>query len=80
MQKLVINQAVEAMGLAAAQTLATVFDGVTRHSPEGFWFKRRAEQYGWQDAVAWRDSGRPMPDGDDAHDELGRMQGEEAPR
>jgi enoyl-CoA hydratase len=80
MQKLVINQAVEAMGLAAAQTLATVFDGITRHSPEGFWFKRRAEQYGWQDAVAWRDSGRPMPDGDDAHDELGRMQGEEAPR
>jgi enoyl-CoA hydratase len=80
MQKLVINQAVEAMGLAAAQTLATVFDGITRHSPEGFWFKRRAELHGWHDAVDWRDSGRPMPDGDEAHDEIRRMQDEEAGR
>jgi enoyl-CoA hydratase len=62
MQKLVINQAVEAMGLAQAQTLATVFDGITRHSPEGLWFKRYAEAHGFPAAVAWRDSGRELPD------------------
>ena len=33
MQKMVINQAVEAMGLKNTQRLATVFDGITRHSP-----------------------------------------------
>lgn len=66
MQKLVVNQAIEAMGLAAAQTLATTFDGITRHSAEGFWFKRYAETAGWHEAVAWRDSGRPIPDGAEA--------------
>lgn len=35
MQKLVINQAVEAMGLEQTQMFATLFDGITRHSPEG---------------------------------------------
>ena len=40
MQKLVINQAIEAMGLKNTQLLATVFDGITRHSPEGVNFKR----------------------------------------
>ncbi|MFM2421987.1 MAG: hypothetical protein RL291_517, partial [Pseudomonadota bacterium] len=33
MQKLVINQAIEAMGLKTTQMIATVFDGITRHSP-----------------------------------------------
>jgi enoyl-CoA hydratase len=66
MQKLVVNQAIEAMGLSAAQTLATTFDGITRHSAEGFWFKRYAETHGWHEAVAWRDSGRPIPDGAEA--------------
>ena len=35
MQKTVVNQAIENMGLASTQTLATLFDGITRHSPEG---------------------------------------------
>jgi hypothetical protein len=34
MQKLVVNQAIEAMGLKNTQVLATIFDGITRHSPE----------------------------------------------
>ncbi|MCB9760255.1 MAG: crotonase/enoyl-CoA hydratase family protein [Alphaproteobacteria bacterium] len=63
MHKMVINQAVEAMGLGRTQTLATFFDGVTRHSPEGLWFKRYAEDHGFHAAVAWRDSGRPIPEG-----------------
>ena len=40
MQKLVINQAIEATGLMNTQRLATIFDGITRHSPEGLNFKR----------------------------------------
>lgn len=57
MQKMVINQAVEAMGLAQTQRLATIFDGITRHSPEGINFKTRAEENGWKQAVHERDSG-----------------------
>jgi len=62
MQKLVINQAVDAMGLEQSQMFATLFDGITRHSPEGLWFKRYAEAHGFAAAVAWRDSGRELPD------------------
>jgi enoyl-CoA hydratase len=57
MQKLVTNQAVEAMGLAATQRLATIFDGVARHTPEGVAFKARAEEVGFKEAVAERDAG-----------------------
>jgi enoyl-CoA hydratase len=57
MQKLVINQAVEAMGMHQTQMFATVFDGITRHSPEGINFKHRAEQVGWKQAVRERDEG-----------------------
>jgi enoyl-CoA hydratase len=63
MQKLMINQAYENMGLANTQMIATLFDGITRHSPEGFWFKRHAERHGFHAAVEWRDSGRPIPEG-----------------
>ncbi len=62
MHKLVINQAIEHMGLEQTQMFATVFDGITRHSPEGLWFKRYAETYGFPAAVEWRDSGRPLPE------------------
>jgi len=57
MQKMVINQAVEAMGLNETQRLATLFDGITRHSPEGINFKTRAENVGWKQAVDERDRG-----------------------
>jgi enoyl-CoA hydratase len=57
MQKLMINQALENMGLRSTQTLATVFDGIARHSPEGAAFKRRAESVGWAEAVRERDLG-----------------------
>jgi enoyl-CoA hydratase len=63
MQKLMINQAYENMGLASTQMMATLFDGITRHSPEGMWFKRYAEQHGFHEAVGWRDSGKPIPEG-----------------
>ena len=57
MQKMVINQAIEAMGLLNTQRLATVFDGITRHSPEGLNFKARSEGVGWKQAVDERDRG-----------------------
>jgi enoyl-CoA hydratase len=66
MHKLVVNQLLDAMGLDQAQVLATVFDGITRHNPEGMWFRRRAQLYGYKDAVAWRDSGGPIPEGAEA--------------
>jgi enoyl-CoA hydratase/carnithine racemase len=62
MQKLVINQAIERLGLEQTQMFATLFDGITRHSPEGLWFKRYAEKFGFPAAVEWRDSGRTIPE------------------
>jgi hypothetical protein len=52
-----INQAVEAMGLAETQRLATIFDGITRHSPEGLNFMDRSNAVGWKQAVKERDQG-----------------------
>lgn len=57
MHKLMINQAFENMGLRTTQMFATLFDGITRHSPEGMAFKRRAETVGWKEAVRERDFG-----------------------
>ena len=68
MQKMVINQAIEAGGMMETQRLATVFDGITRHSPEGLNFRNRVEETGWRQAVRERDHGnfdwttyRPIP-------------------
>jgi enoyl-CoA hydratase len=63
MQKLMINQAFDNMGLAGTQILATLFDGITRHSPEGRWFQELARVRGFHEAVEWRDSGRWIPEG-----------------
>jgi enoyl-CoA hydratase len=60
MQKLMINQALANMGLETTQMLATIFDGITRHSPEGMAFKRRAEKVGFKRAVQERDSGAAL--------------------
>jgi len=56
-QKLVINQAIDAMGLANTQVLATVFDGITRHSAEGMNLKHRAGKSGGKEAVHERGLG-----------------------
>ena len=56
MQKMVINQTMEAT-LNQTQRLATVFDGITRHSPEGMNFLTRVDQVGWKQAVQERDEG-----------------------
>ena len=56
MHKQVINSAIEAQ-VMQTQRLATVFDGITRHSPEGMNFKKRSETVGWKQAVKERDEG-----------------------
>jgi enoyl-CoA hydratase len=61
MMKMLVNQAYDNMGLNTTQTLATLFDGFARHSPEGFSFKVRTEEVGFKQAVAERDSGDPIP-------------------
>ena len=66
MHKLVVNQVWHSMGLEQSQMFATIFDGITRHNPEGMWFRRYAQAEGFKAAVEWRDSGRPIPQGDEA--------------
>ena len=74
MHKLVVNQVMLTMGLEQSQMLATVFDGITRHNPEGLWFRRYAEVEGFKRAVEWRDSGRPIPEGDEARAQIAELE------
>ncbi len=60
MQKLVINQAYNQMGLETTQMIATLFDGITRYSPEGVAFKERCEEVGFKKAVIERNSGNNL--------------------
>ena len=62
MQKLMINQALESMGLAHTQMIATLFDGMARHSPAGVAWKQHAEEVGYRRAVEDRDGGAPIPE------------------
>ena len=73
MHKMVVNQVMLNMGLEQTQMLATIFDGITRHNPEGLWFRRYAQTHGFKAAIEWRDSGRPIPEGDEARAEIRRM-------
>jgi enoyl-CoA hydratase len=55
MMKLLVNQTLHAQGLHATQVLGTVFDGITRHTDEGYAFQRRAAEAGFREAVRERD-------------------------
>jgi enoyl-CoA hydratase len=55
MMKLLVNQTLYAQGLYATQVLGTVFDGITRHTAEGYAFQRRAAEAGFREAVRERD-------------------------
>jgi enoyl-CoA hydratase len=55
MMKLMLNQAAYAQGLAQSQLLGTVFDGIARHTAEGYGFARRAAEAGFRQAVRDRD-------------------------
>jgi enoyl-CoA hydratase len=55
MMKLLVNQTLYAQGLHATQTFGTVFDGVARHTPEGYAFQTKAAAEGFKAAVRERD-------------------------
>jgi enoyl-CoA hydratase len=55
MMKLLVNQTLYAQGLHATQILGTVFDGITRHTAEGYAFARHAAAEGYREAVRARD-------------------------
>lgn len=55
MMKLLLNQSVMAQGLHTTQMLGTVFDGITRHTREGYAFQQRAAEVGFKQAVRERD-------------------------
>ena len=55
MHKKVINQTVMAQGLHAGQVMGVFFDGIARHTKEGYGFAARAMAEGFKTAVSERD-------------------------
>jgi enoyl-CoA hydratase/carnithine racemase len=55
MMKLLVNQSLYSQGLHATQVLGTVFDGVARHTREGYEFQTLAAREGFRAAVRSRD-------------------------
>jgi enoyl-CoA hydratase len=55
MMKLLVNQETLSRGLHTTQILGTVFDGLARHTAEGYAFQRRAAEAGFREAVRERD-------------------------
>ena len=55
MMKLLVNQETISRGLHTTQILGTVFDGIARHTAEGYAFQQRAAEAGFREAVRERD-------------------------
>jgi len=55
MMKLLVNQSLYAQGLHQTQVLGTIFDGIARHTKEGYTFQQRAAETGFKQAVRERD-------------------------
>jgi enoyl-CoA hydratase len=55
MAKLALNSSLLASGVANSTMVSTVFDGVARHTREGYAFQQRAAAVGFRQAVAERD-------------------------
>ncbi len=55
MMKLLIHQTAANQGLDSSQTLGMVFDGIARHTREGYAFRQRAGEVGFRQAVKERD-------------------------
>jgi enoyl-CoA hydratase len=55
MMKLLVNQSLYSQGLHATQVIGTVFDGITRHTKEGYAFQGLAARDGFREAVRQRD-------------------------
>jgi enoyl-CoA hydratase len=56
MVKLALNSALLAQGVENSRMISTVFDGISRHTREGYAFQQRAAEVGFRQAVRERDS------------------------
>ena len=56
LNKLLINQAFENMGLRTTQMLGTLFDGVTRHTEEAYRWVEDFERLGFRETIRRRDA------------------------
>lgn len=61
MAKLALNSALLAQGVENSRMISTVFDGISRHTREGYAFQQRAAETGFRQAVRERD-GAPYDD------------------
>ncbi|MDJ0396036.1 crotonase/enoyl-CoA hydratase family protein [Rhodococcus sp. G-MC3] len=55
MAKLALNSALLAQGVANSGMVSTVFDGISRHTREGYAFQQRSATVGFREAVRERD-------------------------
>lgn len=55
MVKLALNSALHSQGVANSGMISTVFDGIARHTREGYAFQNRAADNGFREAVRERD-------------------------
>ncbi|HWN08269.1 MAG TPA: crotonase/enoyl-CoA hydratase family protein [Pyrinomonadaceae bacterium] len=55
MMKLLVNQTLAGQSLQTSQLLGTLFDGIARHTKEGYAFQQRAGEVGFKQAVKERD-------------------------
>ncbi|NYJ03661.1 enoyl-CoA hydratase [Nocardioides thalensis] len=62
MVKLALNSALLAQGVENSRMISTVFDGISRHTREGYAFQQRAAEAGFRQAVRERDAS-PYDDG-----------------
>jgi len=60
LNKLLVNQAFENMGLRTTQLLGTLFDGVTRHTEEAYRWAESFREKGFREVIRQRD--RPFGD------------------
>ena len=56
LNKLLINQAFENMGLRTTQLIGTLFDGITRHTEEAYRWAESFAEKGFREAVRERDA------------------------
>jgi enoyl-CoA hydratase len=55
LNKLLVNQAVELMGLRTSQLLGTLFDGATRHTEEAYRWQESIRDRGFREVIRERD-------------------------
>jgi enoyl-CoA hydratase len=69
LNKLLINQAFENMGLRTTQLLGTLFDGITRHTEEAYRWVESFDEKGFRQVIRerdapWQDYGEMPPQGE----------------